>query len=40
MEALKFPMKAIAAILVGLGILLPLLLGLLVPYGIFLSLVG
>lgn len=40
MKALSYPLKFIATILVGLGILLPLMLGVLVPYGIVLSLMG
>ena len=40
MKALKIPFKVIAAILVGLGIVLPLSLGVLVPYGIVVQLLG
>jgi hypothetical protein len=37
---MKMPLKIIATILVGLGIILPLLLGVLVPYGLVLKLLG
>lgn len=40
MKALSCPFKLIASVLVGLGILLPLMLGILVPYGIVMSLMG
>lgn len=40
MKALNIPFKIIATVLVGLGIILPLSLGVLVPYGIILNLLG
>jgi|GEM_PF-2590232 len=38
MDFLKYPFKLIALVLVGLGILLPLALGVLVPYGLIVGL--
>lgn len=40
MDLLKLPLKVIASVLVGLGIVLPLMLGVLVPYGLVLKLIG
>jgi len=40
MKILKVPFKVVAVILVGLGIVLPLSLGVLVPYGIVINLLG
>lgn len=40
MSFLRYPLKAIAIVLVGLGIFLPLMLGILVPYGLLLNFAG
>jgi hypothetical protein len=40
MKFLSYPLKAIAVLLVGLGIFLPLMLGVLVPYGLLLNFAG
>ncbi len=40
MKALSLPLKVVASVLVGLGILLPMMLGILVPYGLVLKLLG
>jgi len=40
MKILNLPLKFVAVILVGLGIVLPLMLGILAPYGLILKLLG